>query len=276
MQMNFGDFSFKLNEPQVQASLIIASVTIITVILGFAIKDYIIPGIIEKRSKKREGQQLFNRYKVHLFKSALFFANRLSEIFRTRSHYLWIEAPKSDFYEYKYLSTIYRLCALLGWIRAYRLEEASISIRKSDKEIHLLSGGLDKLVSSFADGQNIEMYVAKALCKLHAVEIDKMPVDRLELFSVEIDHIVQEVLTNSGKEYVSELSDQKQTEFITKFKNLLTKLSIEGSLVDSTKADVIKAVSIKQGLIYRDWQQAIGDLMLGKKDTTDVRKYDWV
>ena len=57
----------KLNEVSVQTALIAATTTLITVFFGFLIKDYLIPWIVENRTKRRKGQELFIKAKRNLF-----------------------------------------------------------------------------------------------------------------------------------------------------------------------------------------------------------------
>jgi hypothetical protein len=260
--------AFKIGEAPVQAALIVAATTLFTVIVGFIFKDYLIPGWIEKRTASRSGQALFQLYKVNLFRSANAINNRLHEIYRTRSHYLWINAPLNTFYDYKYKSSIYRLCVLMGWIRAYRSLESSMTIAKSDAKFHEISGCINALESALADGQRIEMYVAKALFTIAKVKSDTVPADTLEKFSVEVDHLVNQYLQNDVLDYIAELAPTQQNAFVVDIEKLLDTLKIKHEPLTANRELIIKEVSVKLGLIYRDWQQGIGDLMLQKDAQT--------
>jgi len=260
--------SFKIGEASVQAALIVAVTTITTVIIGFIFKDYLIPGWIEKRTKRRGGEALFQLYKVNLFRAANSINNRLHEIYRTRSHYLWSSAPLNTFYDYKYKSSIYRLCVLLGWIRAYRILEYSMSIDKSNEKVHEIADCIGQLESALADGQRIEMYVAKAIFNIAEVNKEVVPADTIEKFSVEIDHLVNQYLQGGVIEYITDLSPSQQDTFIGDLEKLMASLNIKHSSLNKSKDLIIKEVSVKLGLIYRDWQQGIGDLMLQYEDQT--------
>lgn len=257
----------KFGEPPVQAALVVSFVTLITVVLGFIFKDYWIPRWILRRNKRLDGQYLFNNYKNNIFKSALSFNRRLEEIYRTRSHYLWLEIPNSNFYDYKYKSTVYRLCTLLGWIRAYRIQEAKIIAKKSD-DIHKISSALSSLESALADGQGVEMFAAKAICKLSDVNVSTLNPDILNKFSVEIDHLVQKIHSANDIDNIYESNDTVKESFIKELIQLMSKLSINHDKIDNNKDEVSRIVSIRLGLIYRDWQAAIGDLMIEKEENT--------
>jgi hypothetical protein len=256
----------RLNEASVQAALIISLTTITTVILGFIFKDYWIPGWVEKRSKKIAGQELFCFYKNQLFNTTFSFSKRLHEIYRTRSQYLWTKTPMSSFYDYKYKSSVYRLCTVLGAIRAYRLSETVMAIDESNqKNIVKLIGHLE---SSLADGQGVEMSVAKSICEISKIDTNELTNDILEKFSIEIDHLVQEYQEEYLVDYIADLKEENINKFINDFCNLLKHLKFTGLLDDAQKKEIVKEVSIKLGLIYRDWQQAIGELMIVKDDKT--------
>ena len=256
----------RMNEPSVQAAMIVASTTLITVGFGFYLKDYLIPGFIDKRTRNRNGQELFLLYKVNLFWAAYNFNNRLYEIFRTRSHYLWNRTAINSFYEYKYKSSVYRLCVLLGWIRAYKLSESNIVILNKDSETHKISECIFKLEAAFADGQRIEMYVAKSICSIIEVDPEKLEQTTLAKFSIEIDDIVNKYLNTHQKEYMSDIDTIYQDQFVEELQKLIDNLKISGKSMKGQKEKIIEEVSVKLALIYRDWQSAIGDLMLNKEE----------
>jgi len=254
----------KFNEPAVQAAIIVAIVTLVTVILGLIFKDYFIPGWVESRSRKRKGQELLHQYRVNLFNSCETLLSRLGEIYRVRSHYLWAEAPQNEFYNYKYKSSVFRLCVLLGWIRAYRLQEALLSFR--DKQTrYTLSQAMDAVGSALADGQEIEMYVTKAICSILGIDSDAVPKDALMKFSVQIDELVQKYTMDSDVNSISELPVEVAEAFVVDLMQLVT-FRAEVLITGPQKQEIIREVSVRLGLIYRDWQQAIGDVMVGKNE----------
>lgn len=258
----------KFAEPPVQAALIVAITTLVTVILGLIFKDYLIPGWVESRSRKRRGQALLDQYRIKLFKACEALASRLAEIYRIRSHYLWADAPKREFYLYKYQSSVYRLCVLLGWIRAYRMHEALLSFKKI-KSKYAVSHSMEEMASALADGQTVEMYVAKAICSILNIDLAHLSQDALFKFSVQVDELVQKYVTNRSVNFIADLPSGEQEDFIRDVVALIP--SFSGSLLTKTQCEaIIKEVSVKLGLIYRDWQQAIGDLMVERNDGSDL------
>ncbi len=261
-------------EPSVQAAAIIATTTIITVIVGFIFKDYLIPRWLEKRTKRIEGQELFIFYKTNLFRAALSLNYRLHEIYHTRSHYLWKNAPVNTFYDYKYKSSVYRLCVLLAWIRAYRLSEAKLKINNKDESLHRISSCLQNVESTFADGQRVEMSMTQKFCDIIKVDKEHIDPDIIKKLSIEIDHLITKYLKETINESIAELGESQKITFITDLNEILSKLSIDKQINTEQHSDVIKALSVKLALIYRDWQQGIGDLMLEKEgDNYTVKSF---
>lgn len=257
----------KISDPPVQAAIIVASTTLITVILGLVFKDYFIPGWVEQRSRKKTGEELLGLYRIRLFRACQAFLARLHEMYRVRSHYLWPEAPQSDFYSYKYKSSVYRLCVLLGWIRAYRLQEAILSFPDNVNR-HDLSKAMDGVTSALADGQGVEMYVANAICRILKVEPTRVPADTLARFSVQIDHLVQKYTMDNDANTILDLKDEPQAAFIKELLTLAT-FQTDKQTTPQQRKEILKEVSIRLGLIYRDWQQAIGDFMIIKPENGD-------
>lgn len=258
---------FNIHDSPVQAAAIIATTTLLTVVLGFIFKDMIIPGLIENRVKRKARHFLFAKYKYQLFHASLNFEKRLHELSRTRSHYLWAQTNLGSFYDYKYKSCVYRLCALLGWLRAFKLLESSFAIKGHTKEIHEIVKVIREVESCFADGQRVEMYIAKSICKLISIDDSTLPVGTLEKLSIEIDNLIQKFQNQYDIEYVADLVPQGKTDFIIELKDTLTNLNISTNNVQLVEMQIINEASIKLALIYRDWQQAIGDLMIVR--TTD-------
>jgi hypothetical protein len=256
--------SIKLNEPPVQAALIIAVTTIVTVVLGLIFKDYFIPGWIESRSRKRKGEALLAQYRIQLFKAGDAFNSRLKEIYRIRSHYLWADAPKHEFYLYKYRSSVYRLCVLLGWIHAYRRHEALLSFGDPSCK-YAINDSLKRITSALADGQEVEMYVAKAICEIVKIDLAALPPDALLKFSVQIDELVQKYTSDQPAVLIANLSKEDQNYFLEELVMRIPWFPAS-ELSESQRQAIIKEVSVKLGLIYRDWQQALGDLMVERSE----------
>lgn len=265
---------FSNQEPQVKAAIIIGSVTLVTVCLGFFIKDYLIPIRLEKRKAKIERVSVFRNYRTPLKDSALSFKRRLDEIFRTRAHILWKDNPANDFYNYKLISTNYRLCSLLGWIYAFRKEESYLQVpsKKLRKQIMVQ---LDAFSTSLADGQGVEMDVAKRLLVLLNIDAANLQEGVVEKFSVEIDHLIQKAIASENKHVLADASEENHDTFLSSLATLIKdQMKREVDQGQLRELNVIDEASIRLGLIYRDWQQGIGDLMIKERGKDNGRSYD--
>ncbi len=263
-------------EPQVKAAVIIGTVTIITVCLGFAIKDFFIPILLEKRKNKNEKVSVFRNYRTPLKESAHSLKRRLDEIFRTRAHILWKDNPNSDFYNYKIISTNYRLCALLGWIYAFRIEESYLQV--PSKKLHRqIVTQLDAFSTSLADGQGVEMDVAKRFISILDIGSSNLDEGIIEKFSVEIDHLVQKAISPENKQLLSEASTEYQDIFLSSLSSLINNLFAKNIKPEKLRElNLINEASIRLGLIYRDWQYGIGDLMIKESHRSSDRSYDTI
>lgn len=272
------DNAIHWNEPAVQAAALLAFSTIITVILGFIFKDFWIPGWIDNRKKDKEGQALFSVYKINIFHAAQSLNHRIYEIYRTRSHYLWDRNLNNHFYDYKYKSSVFRLCVLFGWLRAYKLLLAEVKIDRNDSRYHEINKCILGLEAAFADGQHVEIFVARSILLIIQVDIKTLSSKAVEELSINIDHYVMRYLEYYKTDILLNVPEKGQSDFIKDLQELLLKLNITDKNISSHSESIVKQVSIKLALLYRDWQQAIGDLMLEKDEeafrTISYRKFE--
>ncbi len=265
---------FGRQEPPVKAAIIVGCITIFTVIIGLIFKDLLIPIFLERRKTRVERKNVFKNYKAPLETSAESLKARLDEIFRTRAHLLWKDNPANDFYNYKFISTGYRLSSLLGWIYAFRKEESYLQV--PSKKLHTqIKKELNAFTKSLADGQGVEMDVANRFLLLFKINKKGVEQGVIEKFSVEIDRLVQLAISPEGKELLNEISEEYQNNFLMSLSQLVEKLF--GKKIDVTELielNIVQEASIKLGLIYRDWQNGIGDLMIKYSDKKLGRAYD--
>lgn len=259
-------FGIRIDEGPIIPAIIISVTTILTVILGFIFKDYWIPKWVENRTDHNIRNGRFIRYKVSLFRAAFSFNQRLHEIYRTRSQYLWDNTVLHAFYDYKYKSSVYRLCVLLAWIRVFRLLEHSITNNKTNKRSLEISKCLSKVESSLADGQSVEMVVVKGVLDILGHDYKKTSAGILEKTAILIDHLVHKYLHMHNVDFIGDLPSEIAVEFLSEMETILKEQNIDTSKFDKNRELIIKEVSVKLALIYRDWQQAIGDLMLVKEE----------
>jgi hypothetical protein len=71
----------------------------------------------------------------------------------SRRYYL-ASTPATDFVQYKRISTLYRLAALLGWIRAFRRERSYLDPDNAGTDAPTVA--IKEIESALADGQDVE------------------------------------------------------------------------------------------------------------------------
>ncbi len=265
---SFDLFPIRLGSPHVQAAILISLTTLMTIILGFIFKEYWIPGWIDNRRRRRDGQELFKRYKSDMFYAGHALMKRLEEIFQNRSHYLIEGAPKSKFYDYKYKSSVYRLCLLLGLIRFFKSDEPFIVTKHSSKK--RVVQAIAELQKVLADGQNMEMFIVRKLVEFSRIDKRKFNYIHQGKLAIDTDHLIQKFLVDRGIDIISKLPPYKQDLFIDELKLLVEKNGGSGHAVEENKLKIIEMISLRTILIYRDWQMAIGDMMLEKVSAKDA------
>jgi hypothetical protein len=134
-------------------------------VFGFLLKEFLFPRLFESWKSQRALADVYRRYRDPLFLSAIELANRLMEICREYpTNFLTSELYKvrpskslsnsSDdeyFRKYKFVSSIYRLSAFLGWLELYRQEIVFLDSGHHGKNVHF-TNSISDIRSDFADG----------------------------------------------------------------------------------------------------------------------------
>lgn len=258
----------------VYAAIIISFSSFVTVLLTFIVKDYLIPIWLENRKRKKENSNAFLKYETPLLQALISLNYRLEEIFTDRSFFLLPEAPPTEFYKYKFISTLYRLAAVIGWIRAIQMETINL-VAPSKNRYRRIDDAIQGFCKSLADGQHIEVALVKNLCKTWDISILKIEAGVLRELGSEIDNLIQQYNFDNKQETATDLIVNEQRRLLQNIKEKIAdRLNIDKAIDTGNTFDIaMKEISIKQALIYRDWQQAIGDLMIEKIEKS-IRSYD--
>lgn len=210
---------------------------------------------------------------------------RFKEIVTDHSgHYIAPHTPDGAYFTYKKQSTAYRLAALLGWMRAI------------DRDVNLLGAGqhetrpalmaaLENVSGALADGPALEFSRAARLCEVwglprfssdegsglneanHQLAHDSIAFDgalRKNLPGVEVEdaHVLIAAMMKKNREELLDL-----------FRRLAFELArIRGveppspSRVLESIEDTARALAYREAHIYREWQRAIGDVMIRSAD----------
>jgi hypothetical protein len=257
-------------------AIIGAGISVLTTILTIIFKDYLLSFISEKRSLKNKRSQAFKDYSNPLILSSISFLFRTKELFE-RGFYLLNDAPKNHFNEYKYLSTLYRICSLLGWIRAINIELSHIEVQNT-KKFSKIEKALQNFEKSLADGEHIELLRLQEFCKIWSLPFDEISAHNKKFLGTQIEIIIDKSTFQRNVNTPCKLDKDKMFILVRTVADLICSKLKNSVLSDSFLSEklnmAIQAMSRIEAWIYRDWQSAIGDLMLKPNSSTQRRKYD--
>ena len=257
--------------PVVTAALI----TSIFTVGGVVFKDYIFKLLEERRSKERTQSAIYERYSHPLVTSAMSLLTRLHEILyqRHRSIYLLGKGissgsnPGSAYLSYKKLSVLYRLAAILGWIRACRREFSYLRVADIGKAKGVYDA-IDDFENSLADGSWVEWERLMRLCDLWLLCSPGTLVKTSDTKAL-ATHVDNLIIAELEKEKVEDLSLVDESARRTLCRKLCNCLSshlrtneISDASLDRSWPDAFAILSMREAWIYRDWQSAIGDMMI--------------
>ena len=256
---------------KIQAALIASVVTI----LGIFIKDFVFQRLMVKRELDKEKLDIYRRYAEPLAKSAESMFWRLNELIneRGRGHYLIRNDVVTEFEDYKYVSTLYRLASLLGWVYAIKKEQSYIKPR-INKSINIISESLLALEVALSDGAHVEIERLERISELWELNI---PDEEVFSLSISLERILKRKLKKCDVKLAIDLDLDNLLllcrECADFFHQELNCSPIIDELLKNILNDSARCFSIREAWIYRDWQAGIGEMMLIKSESS-ARDYD--
>ena len=225
------------------------------------------PLLSRRWHRKAQLDDALERYAVPLSDSASSVFFRLREIIVTgRFQFLLSDTSPTIFHRYKYESTVYRICALLGWIWALK-KESSILIETSNsaRSIHRC---VESIVKSFADGPHVEMDRILRLASLWGLAVDRSD-SRFERTSISLNslfHDLRYTKKNPLGDAIRGMTPNARrsaVRMVARHMSEAFKLpDIADELLASTQDEAVSILSPRQAWIFRDWQDAIGRQMM--------------
>lgn len=255
----------------VLAALIGAVAALITMIF----KDVILKRWHEYNNKKKNDNLVFREYADPLSSSTMSLLWRLNEILEQnhQSSYL-LTKYMSEYAEYKRLSTVYRLASLLGWLQAFN-KETTLLKSKDNKQLKAIKNSINEFKASLADGNHIEIQRLTNLLDLWKFHFKDCPAT--PIIASLINNEIKNYIKSKDKDYANKLDTQEKLELCKSIAQILCdsyKISnLPNEIINETISQFIHICSIKECWIYREWQEAIGDVML-KKAHNSNRRYD--
>jgi hypothetical protein len=246
-------------------------------LLSAVVTSFIIPYVQKRMEKVEQKRGIYEKYAQPLAADAVNLLWRLDEIlFKQRGQYLSENAPPTPFNQYKLISTCYRIAAILGWIRAIRLEQSYL-FYGDQAAVDALRGAVIDFESALADSPRVEARVLRELARLWRLEL---PADRatpaMAQFAADTQHFLSSYALTRYQELAA-LDDERGLEVVRRVATSLTGILGQPAVADgelvATCRSALTIIGVRQAWIYRDWQQAIGDLMTCKIDGA-LRRFD--
>lgn len=250
--------------------LITAMIATGTTILVFLIKEWS-DGRRQKKTQSKEILDVFNLYGEPMALAVRSLAIRLREIFQYNARYFREEIPRNERHRYHYVSTLYRLCSVLGWIRAATREQASLNTanRRFNLEI---ARSLRAFESALAENPQSSGSVVRFLCEQWGLEIGEPEEEDIRRWEEKLDQMGWEFSQKHQVKRLHELTEESvQLELVSQVADFLSKAVEAGPVSEETlgsnRRKAFGALGRKEGWIFRDWQHAIGDLMIRENNS---------
>lgn len=251
--------------------------TSLVAVITIFFKDYFIPVLTEKRARSTQKVKTFNQYSNPLIQDGLSYLFRLNEIIFSASQFLLSSTPKNEYNNYKYISTVYRLCVVLGWIRAIRLELSYVQVQNTE-DFKKVEEALENFELSLADGSHVEISRAEHLCKIWELKWNSLSENQKKELGSEIELLFDSYCFESSCDLPKDLTEQNQLELCKEVFDLICRKTQDSELsTDIIKNQLDRAIREMSRIevwIYKDWQSSIGDLMIKRNTSTGERRYD--
>lgn len=248
----------------VQAALIGAVASIVVGIL----RDFVSKWWSEKRASQKSAEDVYRLYAEPLGSAATSLMWRLREIFSEdgRASYLTEHGPRTAFEDYKLRSTYYRLAAVLGWVRALRRELSFFRLEGVGRltEIEEAIGSFE---SALADGHHVELQRLNGLLRIWEIPSISDKKTRLRV-AVDVESCAKRAIRNARVASATDIPPESQLMLCKEIAELVCSraslATVTSEVLQETRSRAIRQIAIREAWLYRDWQAAIGDLMISE------------
>lgn len=257
-----------------KVALISAAAAIIVFVLG---------GLTEwsrRRSDRVESSRaIYRKYSDPITSAATGLLWRLHEVFdgSGAGYYLVDRQHPATFEHYKAVSTLYRIAAMLGWVRALRRELVFVASGDRRRQ-RTLESALTRLESVLADGGQQELERVDSILTIFFPDHSPDPRAKAEV-GTRLDYELDRTRHAHGVGSIEDLSDEDAMQTVAMAVQVVAdELGLDPvlrSAVDEHWRRCLALLTVREAWIYRDWQAAIGDLMI-RDSTSGDRKFEVV
>lgn len=264
--------------PASSAALWAAAIGAGSALLVSFLKDYLFERLKERRVRQRSEADIYRQYLAPLCEACEKVVWRSKEIFIDKRHaFLKTSTLPLDFNAYKRTSTLYRIATLIGWIRGMTLELRALPRGKTN-----FATPISKQITAFqkalADGPHVELHRLTRLSSLWGIDLSRLDQTQQAALAMRFEveaHASTEGKLKSDPDHLRGLPADKKLEICQRLAAYLAKETGNKVPDDAVKETVDRAVSglsYREALLYRDWQDALGDAMI-ERDPDSVRRF---
>lgn len=260
-------------------SLLAALIGAFSALITTFLKEVVFQRLNEARSKTNQQREIFRNYAAPLAAATEKLIWRFSEIFlESRAQFLKSATLPVAYNEYKRKSTLYRIACILGWIRAINLELSALP-RGASGFLAPVSDAIAKVQSALADGPHVELHRLEQVCAVWNIKLDALDDTRKRTLATQFEvrlYAVSGDALRDDTSYLKGLPNEQKLQICRELSGYLCaqlqRAAIGDAIIEETVNRAISALSYREALIYRDWQDAIGDAML-ETDPDSVRRF---
>ena len=243
------------------------------------LKDYLFERLKERRVREQSEATVYRQYLAPLSESCEKIIWRSKEIFIDKRHaFLKTSTLPLDFNAYKRISTLYRIATLIGWIRGMNLELRALPRGKTN-----VATPISKQIAAFqkalADGPHVELHRLTRLSALWGIDLTRLDQTCQAALAMRFEveaHTATEGKLKSDPDHLRSLPVDKKLEICRRLAAYLAKetggKAPDDDVVRETVERAVGGLSYREALLYRDWQDALGDAMI-ERDPDSVRRF---
>ncbi|WP_254982261.1 hypothetical protein [Rhodopseudomonas palustris] len=265
--------------PTANGALWAALIGAVSALLVSFLKDYLFERLRERRTRRQSETDVYRQYLGPLCGACEKVVWRSKEIFIDKRYaFLKTSTLPLDFNAYKRTSTLYRIATLIGWIRGMTLELRALPQGKTNFTTPI-STQIAAFQKALADGPHVELHRLKMFCALWRLDLSRLDQTQQAALAMRFEieaHAVTEGKLNANLDHLRDLPADKKLEICRRLAEHLateTKSKLpDENVVRETVERAISGLSYRESLLYRDWQDALGDAMI-ERDPDSARRF---
>ena len=258
------------------ATLMASGVGVASAVATSFLKDFVFVRWHRRFEKSSDEFDVLRLYVAPLAGISAKLIWRFSEIFLfNRPQFLKNTTLPLVYNEYKRQSTLYRIATLLGWMRAIRLELDALP-KGGMAFSNTIEKSLEGVRGALADGPKVEILRLNKL--LDVWDLGAANPGREGNLAADLERRLYSKAGDKLKHdasWLCELGREEKVEICRELAdflcNSLGKKKISQPVLEEKIESAIAGMSFREALIYRDWQDAIGDSMLLRDKDSDRR-----